>query len=288
MASESWESALARFRAFGAAPSVARYLDLFDPDGSVQHPGMPQPLHGGAIGEFIDAALKAVLDFTMTPVRWCAHNDTMFVEARNAGTIGNRRVVWPSIYRLILRAGRVLDGRAFYDRAAVLAHTDASLAGRRDEPHTTVLDDVVADNSRATHVDDARVVTDFVRPYENAWSQPRAELFAQFYRPDGTMIEPLMRRPVGQSEIAPHYRTLLSQFPDLRLILQRWAYRPGMLFAEWTAAITVHDQPVRIGRADRFSLDGTQIRQRAGYIDSLSLPTADNARFAGSTVFTTR
>jgi hypothetical protein len=288
MAPEGWESALVRFQAFGAAPSVAGYLDLFDPDGTVQHPGMSQPLHGGAIGEFIAAALTAVPDFTMTPVRWCARDDTVFVEARNTGTVSDRRVVWPSIYRLILRAGRVLDGRAFYDRAAVLAHTDASLTTRRDEPHTAVLDNLAADNSPATHVDDPRVVAEFVQPYADAWSEPRADRFARFYRPDGTMIEPLMRRQVDRSEITEHYQTLLSDFPDLRLILQRWAYRPGVLFAEWTATITVHDQPVWIARADRLELDRTQIRQQAGYIDSLSLPTTDNARFTSNTIFTTR
>lgn len=179
MTSENWESALARFRTFGAAPSVARYLDLFDPDGTVQHPGMAQPLYGAAIGEFVAAALAAVPDFTMIPIRWCVRDNTVFVEGRNTGTVADRRVTWPSIYRLITRAGRVLDGRALYDRAAVLAHTDAGLAGRRDEPHTTVLDDVAADTSRATHVDDPRIINEFVQPYADAWSDPRPERFVQ-------------------------------------------------------------------------------------------------------------
>lgn len=97
-----------------------------------------------------------------------------------------------------------------------------------------------------------------------------------------------MGHPVGRSEIAAHYRTLLSDFPDLRLTLRHWTYHPGVLFAEWTATMTVNHQPARIARTDRFLLDGTQIQQQAGYLDSLSLSTADNARFADSTVFTTR
>lgn len=285
MASQGWESALARFRAFGAAPSVARYLDLFAPDATLQHPGMPRPLHGAAIGEFVAAALTAVPDFTMTPVRWCADDDTLFVEARNTGRVGDRLTVWPSIYRLILRAGRVIDGRAYYDRAAVLAHTNASLAGRRNEPHTTMLDNVAADNSHTTHVDNPRIITEFVQAYADTWSAPRAERFARYYRLDGTMIEPLMPDPVSYPEITQHYRRLLSRFPDLRLTLQRWAHRHDVLFAEWTATLTVHDQPRRIARVDWFLLDGAKIRQRAGYLDSLSIPTAENARFTGHTIF---
>jgi len=142
MTAENWESALARFQIFGAAPSTARYLDLFDPAGTVQHPGMPEPLHGPAIGDFIIGALTAVPDFIMTPLRWCTRDDTVFVEARNTGTVAARRIVWPSMYRLVTRAGRVLEGRAFYDRA-VLAHLDPGLADRRDEPHTTVLNGLI-------------------------------------------------------------------------------------------------------------------------------------------------
>ncbi|MBO0848134.1 MAG: nuclear transport factor 2 family protein, partial [Pseudonocardia sp.] len=207
MTGEDWESMLARFRVFGATPSVARYLDLFDPDGTVQHPGMPHPLRGAAIGEFIEGALAAIPDFTLTPLRWCARDDLLFVEARCTGTVGERRVVWPALYRLITRAGRVLEGRASYDRAAVLAHTDAGLAARRDEPHTTILDNLIPDTAPAVHVDDPRVVSEFLHPYANTWSDPRPERFARFYLPGATVIEPLMRHPVTYPEITAHYRT---------------------------------------------------------------------------------
>jgi hypothetical protein len=287
MTGENWESMLARFRAFGAAPSVAGYLDLFDPDGAVQHPGMPRPLRAAAIGEFIEGALAAIPDFTLTPLRWCARDNLLFVEARCTGTVGDRPVAWPALYRLITRAGRVLDGRAFYDRAAVLAHTDAALTARRDEPHATMLDNLIADTAPAVHVDDPRVVSEFLQRYANTWSDPRSERFAPFYLPGATMIEPLMRHPITYPEITAHYRTLLSELPDPRLHLRQWAYRPGVLFAEWTAVATVNRQPVRIARTDCFLLAGTRVRERAGYLDSLSIPTADNARFTDSTVFAT-
>jgi hypothetical protein len=283
MVSGNWESALARFRAFGAAPSVAGYLDMFDPDGTLQHPGMSEPLRGAAIAGFITAALASVPDFTLTPVHWCARDEIVFIEARNTGTVAGRRIVWPSIYRLITRAGRVLDGRSFYDRAAVLSHADASLAGRRNEPHTTVLDGVVAETGHAAHIDAPRTVTGFLQPYAENWSAPRPERFAEFYLPDATMIEPLMQHPIGRSAITAHYRKLLSEFTDLRLSLERWACRPGLLFAEWAA----DPQSSGISQVDRFSLEGTRVRQRVGYTDTLSIPTAENVRFTDGTIFGT-
>lgn len=284
----SWESALARFGAFGAAPSVAGYLDMFDPAGTVQHPGMPEPLRGTAIGAFITTALASVPDFTLTPVHWCGRDEIVFVEACNTGTVAGCRVVWPSIYRLITRAGRVLEGRSFYDRAAVLSHADPGLAGRRGEPHTTVLDGVAADSCHAAHIDDSRVVRGFLEPYAQNWSAPQPERFAEFYLPDAAMIEPGMEHRAGRSAITAHYRKLLAECPTLRLSLRRWAYRPGLLFAEWTATTTVAQRPLLISQVDRFSLEGTGIRERVGYFDSLSVPTSGSTRFTGGTIFGTR
>jgi len=120
MSDESWQIALQRFSDFGARPSVAAYLAMFDPEGSVLHPGMSRPLCGPAIETFIAAALAAVPDFRLTPVRWAGHKDTVFVEARNSGTVSGRLSEWPSVYRLITRGGRILAGQAFYDRAAAM------------------------------------------------------------------------------------------------------------------------------------------------------------------------
>jgi hypothetical protein len=87
---ESWQIAFARFSEFGARPSVAACLAMFDPEGSVLHPGMPGPLSGPDIEAFITASLAAVPDFRLTPIRWAGHADTVFVEARNTGTVAGR------------------------------------------------------------------------------------------------------------------------------------------------------------------------------------------------------
>ena len=39
-----WKTFLAKYTAFGRTPSVERYVDLFDPQGTVFHPGMAAPI----------------------------------------------------------------------------------------------------------------------------------------------------------------------------------------------------------------------------------------------------
>ncbi len=127
-----WEGFLARFSRFGRDPTPMRYLDLFAADGTVQHPGMPRPLGGDEIRRFISSALSAVPDFRLEPVRWCARDDTLFVEAASSGTVQRSHATWPAIYCVTLRGNRVIRGRSYYDRAAILV---ASRARPRRRAH---------------------------------------------------------------------------------------------------------------------------------------------------------
>jgi hypothetical protein len=267
---------------------VARYLDLFDPEGTVQHPGMTEPLNGPDITDFIHRALRLMPDFHLRPLRWCARHDTLFVEARNSGSVNGQPITWPATYCLVLRDDRVLAGRAYYDRAAVLSHQDPALAAHRDEPHSTVLDNTrPQDDTDQAHVDDPRIDTHFVQPYVDNWHAPQPERFAEFYDPAGQIITPNMTKtPVGYAEITAYYRQLIADIPDLRLTLQRWAHRPGVLFAEWTAIGTVRQQQFEVGMVERFLRNNLHIHERVSYYDSLSLPTPDRTPHHQGSIFT--
>ena len=78
---ENCQIYLEKFTAWGAAPSVEGYLALFDPEATLQHPGMAKPISGDEI----------------------------------RGFIAGREVVWPEALCLKLRGDRVLVGRAYYD-----------------------------------------------------------------------------------------------------------------------------------------------------------------------------
>ena len=66
-----WKAFLANYTAFGRTPSVERYVDLFDPQGTVFHPGMAAPIGIKDIPTFIANVLTRLEDFQLIPMRWC-------------------------------------------------------------------------------------------------------------------------------------------------------------------------------------------------------------------------
>lgn len=120
---------LERFTAFGAEPSVARYLALFHPDATLFDSGMPRPLVVAEIPEHIEGILRLVPDFRMTPERWRFREPTIFVEAHNRATLAGAPIEWPSVYCIDLRGDQVIRGRRYYDRRPLLARLSPGLAG---------------------------------------------------------------------------------------------------------------------------------------------------------------
>lgn len=121
---------LARFRRFGAEPSVESYLALFHPDATLFDSGMPRPLTVPEIPEHIEGILKLVPDFRMTPQRSVFRAPTIFVEAHNAATLAGAPIEWGSIYCIDLAGERVIRGRRYYDRRPLFARLSPEVAAR--------------------------------------------------------------------------------------------------------------------------------------------------------------
>lgn len=124
------ERFLALFRRFGAAPCVDFYLALFDPDATLFDSGMPHPITVPEIPEHIEAILKLVPDFEMTPERWRFREPTIFIEAHNQASFGSALAEWPSVYCIDLRGDRVIRGRRYYDRRPLFARLSPELAAK--------------------------------------------------------------------------------------------------------------------------------------------------------------
>jgi hypothetical protein len=86
---------LEKFTAWGAAPSIEGYLALFDPEATLQHPGMARPISGDDIRGFITRGMNTAADYRLVPTNWAARGDTLFIEARQSARIAGREVVWP-------------------------------------------------------------------------------------------------------------------------------------------------------------------------------------------------
>jgi hypothetical protein len=118
---------LERFRAFGEKPCVASYLPLFHPDATLFDSGMERPIRVPEIPEHIEGVLKLIPDFQMTPERWRERGGTVFVEATNRASLGDRTAEWDSVYCVDLVGDRVIRGRRYYDRRPLFALLNPSL-----------------------------------------------------------------------------------------------------------------------------------------------------------------
>lgn len=126
---------LARFRHFGAEPSVESYVALFHPDATLFDSGMPRPLVVSEIPAHIEGVLNLVPDFRMTPERHRFRQPTIFVEAHNQATLAGAPIEWPSVYCIDLKGDQVVRGRRYYDRTPLFARLSPDVAKRpRFEP----------------------------------------------------------------------------------------------------------------------------------------------------------
>ena len=116
---------LERFRAFGAAPSVERYLPLFDPEATLFDSGMARAIRVGRDPRALQRRSVDGAGFPDgRPQRWRQAGSTVFVEAHNQATLAGVPLEWPAVYCVDLRADRVIRGRRYYDRQPLFARID--------------------------------------------------------------------------------------------------------------------------------------------------------------------
>lgn len=285
MSEVDWEGFLTRFAQFGRDPTPARYLDLFDTEGTVQHPGMPRPLAGEEIRSFIATALSAMPDFRLLPLRWCARDDILFVEAATSATVRGAYTTWPAIYGVTLRGSRVIRGRSYYDRASVLSPPEQGLVERSREAHTATFDKHVCVEAKGHHVDLPEIQANLIEPYIDNWCDPNPERLADFYTPAGRLFAPGIPGSLSGTDIVRHYRTELAQMDEFRLRCNAWAACPGQVFFEWRMVGSMAGRSFDIGAAERLTLDGNRIAESASYFDTLSLEAVRDPSAVPATVF---
>jgi ketosteroid isomerase-like protein len=241
---------------------------------------MPRPLGGDEIGRFIATALSAAPDFRLEPVRWCARDDTLFVEAATSGTVRGRPAAWAAIYCVTLRGDRVLRGRSYYDRAAVSSRRGPGLA------HVDI--EKAADDARnGEHLASPELQANLIEPYIAGWRDPQPERLARFYAPIGRLRAPDIPGALSGDDIAHHYRTQLAEMDELQRHCQTWAGRPGQAFFEWRMTGAMAGRPFDIGGAERLTLDGCRIAESVSYFDTLALAAVRDPSVAPTTVFDT-
>jgi|SRR5665213_291275 len=282
-----WQGFLARFSDFGRDPTQAGYLDLFAPQGTVQHPGMARPLAHHQIPSFIAAALSAMPDFRLRPVRWCARGEVLFVEAASSGTVRGTHLTWPAMYCVDLRGDRVIRGRAYYDRAAVFSAFEPDLAERRKEAHARVLAAEAPQDScrNGPHIDAPAIETRLVEPYIANWRAPRPERLSAFYVNGGHLLVPGVPSALSGDAITDYYRDWIAEIQNLQLHCESWMARADQVFFEWRMTGSIAGQPFDLGAAERLTLDESRLVEGVSYFDTLSLRTLRDPSIAPRTIF---
>lgn len=110
-----------RFVAWGAAPTVDGYLDLFADDATLFDSGMAAPVPKAGIRALIEGTLALLDGFSFHPVRVGRNQRTLFVEAANSAVVNGTPVGWGAVYCMTAHGARVGRGRRYYDQAAFLS-----------------------------------------------------------------------------------------------------------------------------------------------------------------------
>lgn len=269
---------LKRFSRFGEQPTVEGYVDLFEPTGTVQHPGMPRPLSGEKIQKFISAVLALMPDFRLQPIAWCSHGDVVFVEAITSGSVREAHATWPAIYCVKLNGDRVLTGRSYYDRSEVFAQLRGGRI-RRVEERVSSQDAPRADDPLRM----ARIEDEFIGPYVEAWLAPEARRISNFYIPTGSALIPGYGR-VRREEIV-RARVGIADAGTLRQHCEAHAACPHEVFFHWRLAGSLDGRPFEVGAAERVTLDGFKIAESAMYFDTVSIEAVRDPSLASRTIF---
>ncbi len=225
---------LERFFAFGAAPSTGTYLPLFHPDATLFDSGMERPITVPEIPEHIEAILKVVPDFQMTPERWREREGTLFVEASNRATVGGRAAHWQSIYCVDLEGDRVIRGRRYYDRRALFALLNPDLPALPEAAVASCeLSGAEGEAGALAHA------------LAEGWASGRAPA---------------------------QHRALAEAVGGLEMEQVGWAGDGELVFLEWKARARVGDATLAFGVADRIDRSAGKADARA-YFDTLTLAT---------------
>lgn len=128
---------LDRFLAWGAAPTVDAYCDLFARGGTLLDADMDRPIAGEAIRESITRVLQLLPDFRFAPRCVLVEGPHAFVLAANRATLGDRALAWDAVYALTLDGDRIGAGRRYYDQASLLTGVDTFTVDRASDGDLT-------------------------------------------------------------------------------------------------------------------------------------------------------
>ncbi|MFE7132821.1 nuclear transport factor 2 family protein [Streptomyces sp. NPDC057638] len=276
------EEFMAAYRAWGAAPTVAGYMKLFTPDGTLMDSGLGRPIGYRAIERQMEAVLTVVPDYRFDPFAVTVQDGgrVILVTARNTGTVtasgptgptrpaGSGESRGPSVavdyltrHRLLLRGPRVEQGRRYWDQTELFRPLSPGLPG------------LVHGLGPGAVLGDARPGRSH-RRRQDAWNARDAAALVAGLPESVRLTGPGLDRPlIGRDSARAYLERFFSATHTLELTPGHRVHEGSTTFQEWVGGATVGPErrPVRYGVLERLTQDASGATEWELSFDTLDL-----------------
>ncbi len=106
---------VARFAALWAKPTPEGFHGMMHEDTQNQIPPMTAPADRAGVIAHFRQVLGMLPDLRLEVVDWAASGDAVMVCWRGSATLMGQLLAWEGIDRVVLRDGRTVAGRAYWD-----------------------------------------------------------------------------------------------------------------------------------------------------------------------------
>jgi len=129
----------------------------------------------------------------------------------------------------------------------------------------------VAVREAADHVAGRSDPADFVRRFDEAWSQSSADALVEVLADDVVLRQPLMPDIVGKAAARAAFERLFRYFPGLTVSVHGWAARDDVVFIDFTLHGDAGGRPISWPAIDRFVVRDGLAAERVSYFDGAGL-----------------
>ena len=123
--------------------------------------------------------------------------------------------------------------------------------------------------------DEAATKREFAEYFTETWGKGAGpnffERFERRMHPDVVLIQPLSRPVRGRDGFRRAFERLFRAIPDLRGVVHQWAPTRDGIMIEMTLEGTLGKRHIEWTLVDAIVLEGSLIRERRSYFDSLPL-----------------
>lgn len=106
---------------------VARFADLFHPDGTLFQQGMERPIGKAEITAHVARVQTLIPDQRIEVKRWADNGDDVFIEWTAFASFRGESVSWSGASRFTLRDGLIVEEIAYFDTLPLRALIDPGL-----------------------------------------------------------------------------------------------------------------------------------------------------------------